>query len=127
MPEQPIMPSEVDAHVSLFDRAAAGVSRFMARPAYFFACVLLVLVWLPSRPLFASSDEWQLPVNTVTTIVTFITVALIQNAEARADAAVQHKLNAIAGALADLIDDVGDGCDASELRQAVGLEQRESA
>lgn len=36
-------------------------------------------------------------VNTDATIVTFLLVALIQNTQNRADAAVQHKLNAIAG------------------------------
>lgn len=127
MKNEPLMPSEVDEHVSWFDRAAAATSKFMSRPMYFFACVLMIIVWVPSKPLFENADAWQLPINTITTIVTFITVALIQNAEARADAAVQHKLNAIADGLADLIEDVGSGVDATELRRAVGLERRESA
>ena len=38
----------------------------------------------------------------MTTIVTFLLVALLQNTEKRADEAVQHKLNAVADGLADL-------------------------
>jgi hypothetical protein len=62
-------------------------------------------------------------------------VALLQNTQTRADEAVQHKLNAIADALADLMThnaERNDGHstlpeDVAELRAAVGLEHRESA
>jgi hypothetical protein len=67
----------------------------------------------------------------VTTIVTFILVALLQNSQYRNDGATQHKLNAIANGLADLMahlahegDQLAD--DLVELRRAVGLEERES-
>jgi len=53
-------------------------------------------------------------------------VALLQNSQTRADLAVQHKLNAIADSLADLMRQQGLEQDAYELRTAVGLEQRES-
>ena len=65
-------------------------------------------------------------INTLTTIVTFLMVALLQNSQTRADQAVQHKLNAIADALSDLMHDQGNEKDAAELRDAVGLEERES-
>jgi hypothetical protein len=73
-------------------------------------------------------------INTATTIVTFLMVALLQNTQTRSDQAVQHKLNAIADGLADLMaktprrDDAdGLATDVKELRAAVGLEQRESS
>jgi len=56
----------------------------------------------------------------------------LQNSQTRADQAVQHKLNAIADALADLMSELTNTSDADlqkdldELRDAVGLEQRES-
>lgn len=47
-------------------------------------------------------DTWHLIINTATTIVTFLLVALLQNTQKRADDALQQKLNALADALADL-------------------------
>jgi low affinity Fe/Cu permease len=77
-------------------------------------------------------DTWQLIINTATTIVTFLMVALLQNAQARADRSIQDKLNAIADGLADLMrssaaQDPALHQDLIELRAAVGLEDRESA
>lgn len=122
------MPSEVDDHVGAFDRFAEAVSRFVSRAAFFAACVTLVVLWAPSYFVFGDVNTWQLVINTATTIVTFLMVALLQNSQQRASAATQHKLNAIAAALADLYEDLlDDEAVADELRAAVGLEQRETS
>ncbi|MDQ1552114.1 MAG: hypothetical protein QOD50_1536, partial [Actinomycetota bacterium] len=63
----------------------------------------------------------------VTTIITFLLVALLQNTQERSNNAVQGKLNAIADSLADLMQAQGLDKDAAELRSAVGLEDRESS
>lgn len=127
-----LMPSEVSQRVGVFDRFA-GWSSLIASRAYFFAfCVLLIILWVPSYLLISSVDTWQLIINTATTIITFLMVALLQNSQTRSDQAVQHKLNALADGLADLMEHVveGDGKDLrrdlDELRQAVGLETHES-
>jgi low affinity Fe/Cu permease len=44
-------------------------------------------------PLFHWSDTWQLVINTGTTIVTFLMVFLIQNAQNRDASAIQAKLD----------------------------------
>jgi low affinity Fe/Cu permease len=131
--EQPIVPTDVSDEVGGFDKFAEGASRLASRAWFFVFCVLLVLVWAPSIVLLQNIDTWQLIINTITTIVTFLMVALLQNSQTRADQAVQHKLNAIADALADLMTEVGHGVDdgtlqedVAELRAAVGLETRES-
>lgn len=119
--------------LSAFDRFAGAASAVVARAPFFAFCVLLVLIWLPTFFLFQSVDTWQLIINTVTTIVTFLLVALLQNSQRRSDQAIQQKLNAIADALADLMstheNDSGRDVrrDIEELRSAVGLEDRESA
>src|SRR4051794_13264629 len=128
-----LMPSEVSHRVGFFDRFA-GISALIASRAYFFAfCVLLIVVWAPSYVLIRNVDTWQLIINTATTIITFLMVALLQNSQTRSDQAVQHKLNAIADGLADVMlhlvesteeRDLGE--DLRELREAVGLEERES-
>jgi low affinity Fe/Cu permease len=87
---------------------------------------VLVVLWAPSILLLRSIDTWQLIINTLTTIITFLMVALLQNSQTRADLAVQHKLNAIADSLSDLMAERGLDKDSEELREAVGLEQRES-
>ncbi len=126
------MPTDITGRLSLFDRVATHADRFASRAWFFATCLLLVVVWAPSFFLFGSVDTWQLIINTVTTIVTFLLVALLQNTQKRADDAVQHKLNAIAEGLAGLMShQAGERMDLSEcraeLRAAVGLEDRESA
>src|SRR5437660_2207317 len=124
------MPTEVNSRVGFFDRFAGHASTIASRAPFFGACVLLILVWAPTV-LFLSFDTWQLLINTATTIVTFLLVALLQNSQTRNDQPTQHKLNAIADGLADLMRSMAaqdDGLheDIKELRAAVGLEDRES-
>jgi low affinity Fe/Cu permease len=124
------MPTEVNSRVGFFDRFAGHAADIASRAPFFAACVLLILVWAPSVT-FLKFDTWQLLINTATTIVTFLMVALLQNSQSRNDQATQHKLNAVAEALADLMGHVSgdqDGLreDVKELRAAVGLEDRES-
>jgi hypothetical protein len=126
------MPSDVSEGLSVFDRFATKASDFVSRAWFFVMCVLVVVLWAPSFFLFRDVDTWQLIINTLTTIVTFLLVALLQNTQKRADEATQHKLNAIADGLSDLMRQLGDSHpplhgDTDELRQAVGLEMRESA
>jgi uncharacterized membrane protein len=128
----PHMPSDVTPDVSIFDRVAGTAARFFSRPWFFALCLLLVLVWVPSFFLIRDVNTWQLIINTATTIVTFLMVALLQNTQTRADRSTQDKLNAIADGLADLMkslarDDSELNQDLIELRDAVGLEDRESA
>jgi low affinity Fe/Cu permease len=96
-------------------------------------CVILILVWAPTYFLIQNVDTWQLIINTVTTIITFLMVALLQNSQTRSDQAIQHKLNAIADGLADLMTHTHNctegstlGDDVAELKAAVGLESHES-
>lgn len=124
------MPSDVSGKLGFFDRFATATAGFASRAWFFAACLLMVIVWAPTIAFF-NIDTWQLIINTATTIVTFLLVALLQNTQTRSDQAVQHKLNAIADGLADLMRHIGEGDerltnDLKELRAAVGLEHRES-
>lgn len=129
------MPSSVTGEVSFFDKFASAASKFASRPWFFAICVSLVLIWAPSYFLIQDVDTWQLIINTATTIVTFLMVALLQNSQRRSDEATQHKLNAIADGLADFMESMAHDSaksadlreDLQELRRAVGLEHRESA
>jgi low affinity Fe/Cu permease len=78
---------------SLFRRFAAATARAAGKPQAFAAAVLLVVIWGATGPLFHFGDTWQLVINTGTTIITFLMVFLIQNAQNRDSAALQIKLD----------------------------------
>jgi low affinity Fe/Cu permease len=140
--EAVLMPTEVTSRVGFFDRFAGLASRIASRAPFFAFCLLLVFLWLLQGAIavlvsghFSSfqSDRYQLEINTTTTIITFLMVALLQNSQTRVDQATQHKLNAIADGLADLMTYVSNQSqddtlrrDIAELRAAVGLEEHES-
>lgn len=136
-----LMPSDVSSRLGFFDRMAGHAANIASRAPFFAFCVLLVSLWLIQGILTILAtgdlhrfldDKFQLEINTTTTIITFLLVALLQNSETRENQATQHKLNAIADAMADLMasvadryDDEGLRNDIRELRLAVGLEERE--
>jgi len=121
------MPGDVDSHVGWFDRFASSAAKFVSRAWFFAFCVFLVVIWAPSIVVIHSISTWQLIINTLTTIITFLLVALLQNTQERSDNAIQAKLNAIADAMSDQMRANGQEKDAAELRAAVGLEDRESS
>ncbi len=66
-----------------FDRFAEAASRLVSQPGFFAACVAMVVLWMPSYFLFRDVDTWQLIINTSTTILTQLLVALLQNSQQR--------------------------------------------
>ena len=77
----------------VFTTIANRVAHLAGLPWTFAICVLIVVVWAASGPLFGFSDTWQLVINTGTTIITFLMVFLIQNTQNRDGAAIQAKLD----------------------------------
>jgi Low affinity iron permease len=137
-----LKPSEVSSRVGFFDRFAGLTAQMASRAPFFAFCLLLVIIWLIqgaveiiAKGKFSAflDGQYQLEINTTTTIITFLMVALLQNSQTRSDQALQHKLNAIADGLADLMEHLSDRHDDGdlrddirELRLAVGLENIES-
>lgn len=76
-----------------FDHLAAKIATAAGRPLPFAVALSLVLAWVCSGPFFSFSEAWQIVINTGTTIVTFLMVFLIQNAQNRDTEAVQIKLD----------------------------------
>jgi low affinity Fe/Cu permease len=79
--------------LSWFTRAAKWASRATGRPATFAIAVAVIVLWALTGPIFDYSDTWQLVINTVTTIITFLMVSLIQNTQNRDTEALQIKLD----------------------------------
>ena len=76
-----------------FAKFANATARVTGSPAAFLICVLSVVIWAASGPAFKFSENWQLVINTGTTIITFLMVFLIQNTQNRDGAALQTKLD----------------------------------
>ena len=78
---------------TVFDRFARWAEHQLGRSVAFALAVLSIVVWGVTGPLFGWSDTWQLVINTGTTIVTFLMVFVIQNAQNRDTQALQLKLD----------------------------------
>jgi low affinity Fe/Cu permease len=90
-------------------RVFAKRSSMVLGSAWAFAgAILIIVVWALTGPVFHYSDTWLLIINTVTTIVTFLMVFLIQNTQNRDAKAAHLKLDevirALKGARNELID-----------------------
>ena len=120
-------PTQIRHERSRFDRFAELSAAFVGRAAFFTAAVVLVLLWMPLILVFSSVDTWQLVLNTVTSVVAFWLIALLQNTERRGDRALHRKLDALAAALAASMgnqDDERLRDSVQELRAAVKLEEQ---
>jgi low affinity Fe/Cu permease len=76
-----------------FERVSASVQMACGQPGAFILAFAIIVVWGVTGPIFHWSDTWQLVINTGTTIVTFLMVFLIQNAQNRDASAIQAKLD----------------------------------
>ena len=74
---------------------ASKVSKWAGSSLAFSFAALFILGWAISGPYFGFSANWQMVVNTVTTIATFLMVFVIQNSQNRDGLALQIKLDEI--------------------------------
>ena len=104
-----------------FMRFANKASDLTGSSWAFLLAVAIIVVWAISGPLFGFSDTWQLMINTLTTLVTFLMVFLIQNTQNRDAKALHLKMDEIIrviGAADDELIDLDDLTDA-ELRDMI--------
>ena len=88
----------VPPHVSFFGHLAESITKFSGSTAAFLTASGIVLVWALTGPLFHYSENWQLVINTGTTIVTFLMVFLIQRAQNKDSLVLHLKLNELIAA-----------------------------
>lgn len=81
--------------VNIFSKIASHTSEAIGSPFAFVIAMSLIVLWLVSGPFLQFSDTWQLIINTTTTIITFLTVFLIQHTQNKNDRATQLKLDEI--------------------------------
>lgn len=83
----------------VFDVFAREIARYSGHPLAFIIAVGSLVVWAVLGPHYHYSDTWQLVINTSTSVITFLMVFLIQNAQNRDSVAIQTKLDELIRAL----------------------------
>lgn len=101
----------------------------ISRAPFFAFCVVVVIVWGASFPLWHSTTKWELSIHTFGAVLSLLLLVLLENASRRSAEAAQEKLNVLAAALAALMesqcqDDPALREATDDLRQAIGLEDR---
>jgi low affinity Fe/Cu permease len=79
--------------LSWYSRFSQWVSRASGKPGAFASVLVLTAIWALIGPIFGFSDTWQLVMNTISSIVTFLMVFVIQNTQNRQTEAMQIKLD----------------------------------
>lgn len=77
---------------------AAQVTKVTGSNAAILIAFGSVITWAVLGPVFNYSQNWQLVINTGTTIITFLMVFLIQKSQNKESVAVQLKLNELVAA-----------------------------
>src|SRR3979409_1498643 len=83
---------------TVLERASTRLTDWTGSSWAFLLSIALVLVWALSGPLFRYSDAWQLVINSVTNIVTFVMVFLIQRAQNKSSMAPNLKIDELLAA-----------------------------
>lgn len=100
----------------------------------FAGAAALSLAWAAAGPGFSFSSEWQMVIQTVTSVITFLMVFLIQRSQNKESRAIQLKLNELIASQAGASNRLVSAEELSEedlrhlhdryLRLAASLEQR---
>lgn len=83
---------------NLFERFASIVTQFTGSTTAIIIAFALIILWGMAGPIFHYSEDWQLIINTSTTIITFLMVFLIQKSQNKDSLAIQLKLNELVAA-----------------------------
>ncbi len=78
---------------NIFRKFAANVAKIVGSPWAFTTALALIVVWLLLGPEFGFSNSWAIAINTLSTVVTFLIVFIIQNTQNRHSKAIQLKLD----------------------------------
>ena len=81
-----------------FENFSAKATKITGSSGAFIVACLLILLWVFTGPVFHYSSNWQLVINTGTTIITFLMVFLIQKTQNKDAIAIQIKLNELVAA-----------------------------
>jgi low affinity Fe/Cu permease len=89
----------------VFDRFSRNITKAAGSYWAFIGACAVVIIWGICGPIFHYSENWQLVINTGTTIVTFLMVFLIQQSSNKDTLAIHIKLDEILRAQAEARND----------------------
>jgi low affinity Fe/Cu permease len=85
---------------AMFDSVSRALERFahwttvwVGSSWAFLLALAITILWLVTGPIYRYSDTWQLVMNTLSSIVTFLMVFLLQRSQNKDSAAMQVKLD----------------------------------
>ena len=81
-----------------FENLASKVTKATGSTPAIILAFASIIVWALFGPIFHYSENWQMVINTGTTIITFLMVFFIQKAANKESLAVQLKLNELVAA-----------------------------
>ncbi len=82
----------------LLEHVAYKTTVWVGSSLAFLLAAILTAGWLVSGSIFDYSDTWQLVMNTISSVVTFLMVFLIQRSQNKDSLAIQVKLNELIAA-----------------------------
>lgn len=107
---------------SRFDKLAETASNVTASPFFYALCLALILAFGVIHFL-GTSVHWLIFFGDLMTAVSLLLLALLKNAERRAEHALQFKLDAIAAAMLERHEGRGEEAH-EELKRAIRIERR---
>jgi low affinity Fe/Cu permease len=69
--------------IKKFYKISDKVSGVVGSPYWFIFSLLIILIWIPSGFFLGWGEIWHLLINTTTTILTFLMVALLHSSQSR--------------------------------------------
>ena len=84
--------------VKIIDQLSTQVTKAAGTTGAFLIAFSVIVIWLICGPFLNFSPNWQMFINTCTTIITFLMVFLIQKAQNKDSLAIQLKLNELVAA-----------------------------
>ena len=83
----------------IFEKLAFVITRFVGTAKAFSLAALLIVLWAATGPFFNYNSNWQLIINTSTTIITFLMVFIIQYSQNKDSISLHLKLNEIVASI----------------------------
>jgi len=72
-----------NAFEKIFEKISDKVSNVVGSPYWFVFSLLIVIVWIPSGFFLGWGEIWHLLINTTTTILTFLMMALLHSSQSK--------------------------------------------
>ncbi len=88
-----------DDHIGVGERLARAATQWTGSNAALALAAMIVAGWIVTGPIYHFSNTWQLVINTITNVATFVMVFLIQRAQNKDSLAIQLKLDEVVAAM----------------------------